>query len=107
MTESSRPEELAGLLEYQDKSIVSRVLLKRKAGSVTLMAFDAGEELSEHQAPFDALLHVIDGEAEVRIASEPHRVRSGQSLLLPADIPHAVKAVDRFKMVLTMIRGEA
>lgn len=100
------PKALAGLLGYQEKGIVSRILLKEKAGSVTLFSFEAGEELSEHRTPFDALLQVIEGLAEVRIAAVTHRVRAGEVLLLPAQVPHAVRAPERFKMILTMIRGD-
>jgi quercetin dioxygenase-like cupin family protein len=96
---------LLDLLQYQDSSIVSRVLLKNKGGTVTLFAFDAGEGLSEHTAPFDALVVVTDGEAEVQIASESFRVRQGETIILPANRPHAVKAVSRFKMLLIMIRA--
>lgn len=93
------------LLEYQESSIVSRVLLKNKGGSVTLFAFDRGEGLSEHTAPFEALVFVLDGEAEVEIAGRAHSVRTGETITLPANVPHAVKAATRFKMLLTMIRG--
>ena len=96
---------LLDLLQYQDSSIVSRVLLKSKGGTVTLFAFDAGEGLSEHTAPFDALVVVTDGEAEVEIASESFKVRQGETIVLPANRPHAVKAVSRFKMLLIMIRA--
>ena len=101
----SKPTSLAGLLDYQDKGIVSRVLLKDKSGTVTLFGFDAGEELSEHRAPFHALVQVVEGQADIRIAAETHRVRAGEALLLPADVPHAVRAPERFKMLLTMLRG--
>ena len=104
--DSSRPTALLGLLQYQTGGIVSRILLKKKAGSVTLFGFDAGEELSEHQTPFDALVQVIEGTAEIRIAAESHLVGTGETLHLPANIPHAVRAPERFKMTLTMIRGE-
>ena len=93
------------LLEYHDNSIVSRVLLKNNGGTVTLFAFDQGEGLSEHTTPFEALVFVVDGEAEVEIAGEVYRVRSGETITLPANVPHAVRAVARFKMLLTMIRA--
>lgn len=96
---------LLDLLQYQDSSIVSRVLLKNKGGTVTLFAFDAGEGLSEHTAPFDALVVVTDGEAEVQIAGESFRVRQGETIILPANRPHAVKATTKFKMLLIMIRA--
>lgn len=96
---------LGELLQYQDGSIVSRVLLKNKGGTVTLFAFDQGEGLSEHTAPFEALVLVMDGEAEVKIAGEVYGVRAGETITLPANVPHAVKATTRFKMLLTMIRA--
>jgi quercetin dioxygenase-like cupin family protein len=95
---------LSELLHYQEGSIVSRVLLKSKGGTVTLFAFDEGQGLSEHTAPFDALVLVIDGEAEIEIAGEGYRVRQGETITLPANRPHAVRATTRFKMLLTMIR---
>jgi quercetin dioxygenase-like cupin family protein len=95
---------LIELLQYQDNSIVSRVLLKNKGGTVTLFAFDQGEGLSEHTAPFEALVLVLDGEAEVEIAGTAYSVRTGETIKLPANIPHAVRAETRFKMLLTMIR---
>ena len=98
-------KQLVDLLQYQDRSIVSRVLLKNKGGTVTLFAFDAGEGLSEHTAPFDALVVVTDGEAEVEIAGESFKVRQGETIILPANQPHAVKATSKFKMLLIMIRA--
>ncbi len=97
--------ELADLAQYQEGSVVSRQITKAEAGNVTLFAFDAGQELSEHTAPFDALVHILDGEAEVRISGQPFQVRAGQAIILPANEPHAVKATARFKMLLTMIRA--
>lgn len=96
---------LADMAAYQDGAIVSRQITKADAGNVTLFAFDAGQELSEHTAPFDALVHVLDGEAEVTIAGRVFSVRTGDAIVLPAGQPHAVKAVARFKMLLTMIRA--
>ena len=96
---------LAGLVQDQDGSIVSHVLLKNKGGTVTLFAFGEGEGLSEHTAPFEALVLVVDGEAEVEIAGEVYSVRQGETITLPANIPHAVRAMTRFKMLLTMIRA--
>ena len=93
------------MLQYQDGSIVSHVLLKNKGGTVTLFAFDAGEGLSEHTAPFDALVVVNDGEADIEIAGERYRVRKGETITLPANLPHAVKAATKFKMLLIMIRA--
>jgi len=96
---------LSDLLQYQDGAIVSSVLLKNKGGTVTAFAFDAGEGLSEHTAPFDALVIVTDGDAEVEIAGETFRVRQGETIVLPANRPHAVRAVAKFKMLLIMIRA--
>ena len=103
-----RPAEvkrLVELLQYQDGSIVSRVLLKNMGGTVTLFAFDVGEGLSEHTAPFDALVVVTDGEADIEIAGESFKVRQGETIILPANRPHALKAATRFKMLLIMIRA--
>ena len=103
-----RPAEvkkLVDLLKYQDGSVVSRVLLKNKGGTVTLFAFDVGEGLSEHTAPFDALVVVTDGEAEIEIAGEGFKVGQGETLILPANRPHAVRAVTKFKMLLIMVRA--
>jgi quercetin dioxygenase-like cupin family protein len=102
---SAEVKPLGELLQYQDGSIVSRVLLKNKGGTVTLFAFAQGEGLSEHTAPFEALVFLVDGEAEVEIAGKTYNVRSGETITLPANIPHAVRAVTRFKMLLTMIRA--
>jgi quercetin dioxygenase-like cupin family protein len=104
-TASAEVKPLGELLQYQDGSIVSRVLLKNKGGTVTLFAFDQGEGLSEHTAPFEALVFVVDGDAEVEIAGKAYVVKSGETITLPANIPHAVKAATRFKMLLTMIRA--
>lgn len=102
--------ELSGMLQYQAASIVSRVLLKNKGGTVTLFAFSKGEGLSEHTAPFAALVHVIEGEAEIGIAPdgplEKFRVRAGEIITLPANHVHAVTAATDFKMLLIMIRSE-
>jgi quercetin dioxygenase-like cupin family protein len=95
---------MAELVSYQDGSIVSRQITKAEAGNVTLFAFDKGQELSEHIAPFDALVHVLDGETEVRISGKPFHLKTGDAVIMPADEPHAVRATQRFKMLLTMIR---
>ena len=100
-----QPASLLDLAEYQQGSVVSNTLVKKEKGTVTLFAFDEGEGLSEHTAPFDALVHVVDGEAEVSVGDETFRVSPGQLLLLPADVPHAVHAPVKFKMLLTMIRA--
>jgi len=98
-------KQLSDLLQYQDGSIVSRVLLKNKGGTTTLFAFAEGEGLSEHTAPFDALVVALDGEAEIQIADESFTVRQGETITLPANRPHAVRATSRFKMLLIMIRA--
>lgn len=92
------------LVGYQDGVIASRMVVFKKAGTITLFAFDAGEGLSEHSAPYDAILTVTDGEAEVSLAGTPFTIRTGEMIILPANIPHAVQAKQRFKMTLTMIR---
>lgn len=95
---------MAELAAYQDGSVVSRQITKAEAGNVTLFAFDKDQELSEHTAPFDALVHVLDGEAEIKISGTPFHLKSGEAIIMPADEPHAVKALTPFKMLLTMIR---
>ena len=96
---------LAEMAAYQDGAVVSRQITKAEAGNVTLFAFDAGQELSEHTAPFEALVQVLDGQAEISIAGQSFRVGTGEVIILPAGQPHAVKATQRFKMLLTMIRA--
>ena len=95
---------LVDLVNYQAGAVVSRKITKADAGNVTLFAFDADQELSEHTAPFDALLHVLEGEAEIKISGKPFNLQSGDAIIMPADEPHAVKALKHFKMLLTMIR---
>jgi len=95
---------MAELVSYQDGSVVSRQITKAEAGNVTLFAFDQDQELSEHTAPFNALAHVLEGEAEVRISGNPFHLLAGDAIIMPADEPHAVRALQRFKMLLTMIR---
>jgi len=96
---------LAELVDYQDGSVVSREIISKKTGTVTLFAFDQGQGLSEHTAPFDALVYVFDGEAEIVISGKPLRVKQGETVIMPANQPHALKAIKRFKMILTMIRA--
>lgn len=96
--------KLGELVDYQDGAIVSYTLLKENTGTVTVFAFDAQQDLSEHTVPHDALVQVLDGEAEIIIAGTSHRVSSGEAIIMPANQPHAVKAEQRFKMSLTMIR---
>ena len=95
---------IAELVIYQDGSVVSRQITKADAGNVTLFAFDRDQELSEHTAPFDALVHVLDGETEIKISGKPFHLKEGDAIIMPADEPHAIKATQRFKMLLTMIR---
>jgi quercetin dioxygenase-like cupin family protein len=97
---------LVDLINYQDGSVVSRTLVDKKAGTVTLFAFDKGEGLSEHTAPYDALVHVLDGEAEVTISGKALCLNEGEMAILPANQPHALRAVEKFKMILTMIRSQ-
>lgn len=96
---------LSRMVDYQNDSVVSREIIKKKTGTVTLFAFDEGQGLSEHTAPFDALVYVVDGEAEVTISGKPFRLRAGEMIMMPANEPHALSAVKRFKMLLTMIRS--
>ena len=97
--------ELAGMVDYAEAAIVSRTLAENDAGTMTLFAFDSGQSLSEHSAPFDAVVQILDGQAELVIGGESVSARSGQIVLMPADVPHAVKAPQRFKMLLTMLRA--
>ena len=96
---------MAKLVDYQEDSVVSRQITKAESGNVTLFAFDKDQELSEHTAPFDALVHVVDGEAEIIISGKSFHLKSGDAIVMPADEPHAVKASSKFKMLLTMIRA--
>lgn len=96
--------QMAELVAYQDGSVVSRQITKADGGNVTLFAFDKDQELSEHTAPFDALVHVLEGEAEIKISGRPFHLTIGDAIIMPADEPHAVRAMQRFKMLLTMIR---
>jgi quercetin dioxygenase-like cupin family protein len=95
---------MAELVDYQEGSVVSRQITKADAGNVTLFAFDTDQGLSEHTAPFDALVHILEGEAEVSISGQPFRLNAGDAIIMPANEPHALKAIQQFKMLLTMIR---
>jgi quercetin dioxygenase-like cupin family protein len=97
---------IASLVSYQLGSVVSRTIISDRSGTVTLFAFDEGQGLSEHTAPFDALLHLLEGEAEVTISGRMSRLEQGEVIILPAGKPHAVSASKRFKMLLTMIRSK-
>ncbi|MBK6936167.1 MAG: cupin domain-containing protein [Chitinophagaceae bacterium] len=92
-------------IAYAEKSVVSKTIIKKTTGTVTIFSFDKGEGLSEHSAPHEALIQIIDGAAEISIGGQPHHLVAGQSIILPANISHAVKATERFKMLLTMIKG--
>lgn len=105
MADHPEVSRVVDLVAYQEGAVVSRTLIKQKTGTVTLFAFDAGQDLSEHTAPFDALVQVVEGEAEIVIAREPYHLHAGDTIVMPANQPHAVKAVSPFKMVLTMIRA--
>jgi quercetin dioxygenase-like cupin family protein len=95
----------SGSVDYASGAIVSKTVLKKQTGNISLFAFDTGEALSEHTAPFDALIQVVDGRGEIIIGGKSFFLETGQSIIMPANIPHAVKAVEKFKMVLTMIKS--
>ena len=96
---------LGSMLDYQENSVVSRALINKDVGTVTLFSFDKGEGLSEHTAPFDALVYVFDGEAEITISNEKFILNNGQMIIMPANEPHALKAIEKFKMMLIMIKS--
>ena len=100
------PFNLNSDVAYADGSIVSKILLKKDTGNITLFAFDSGQGLSEHTAPFDAVVHILDGKAEITIGGKSNEVMAGEMLIMPANVPHALHAPERFKMLLVMIRGE-
>lgn len=100
-----RSLKLADLIGYQDGSVVSREVMRKKTGTVTLFAFDREQDLSEHTAPFDAMVQVIEGGMEITIAGNPLQVKQGEFVIMPANQPHALKAITRSKMLLTMIRA--
>ena len=95
----------ADSVEYSEGGIVSKTVLKKETGNISLFSFDRGEALSEHTAPFDAVLNVVEGKGEVVIGGKPFLLEAGQTIIMPANITHAVKAVEKFKMVLTMIKS--
>jgi len=101
----AKKARLLDLVSYQASSVVSRTMIDKEAGTTTLFAFDEGQGLSEHTAPFDALVQILDGEAEVVISGKAHRLKKGEMIIMPANRPHALKAVKRFKMMLIMIRS--
>lgn len=93
------------LVHYQDESITSRTLIKKETGTVTLFAFDEGQALSEHTAPFDAIAHILEGEVEIVIGGDTFHLKENEMIIMPANIPHALKALSKFKLLLTMIRS--
>ncbi len=96
---------LVDLVDYQEGSVVSKTLIDKQTGTVTLFAFDKGQGLSEHTAPFDAMVCILDGQAHISIAGNPLLVKEGEMLIMPANVPHELKAEEKFKMMLTMIRS--
>ena len=98
-------KNLISLVDYQDGSVVSKEVIKKEKGTVTLFAFDKGQGLSEHTAPFDALVYIFDGQAEINIAAKQHSLKAGETIIMPANKPHSLKATDRFKMLLVMIKA--
>ena len=101
----SKPVNIENLIEYQEDSVVSREIIRKETGTVTIFAFDKGEGLSEPTAPFDAMVQIVDGTGEIIISGNKNVVKTGEMIIMPGNVPHALNAVDRFKMVLTMIRS--
>lgn len=97
---------MANMIDYSEGGIVSSQVLKSKAGNITLFSFDKGQGLSEHSAPFDAFVQILDGNAEIRIGGKPLNLKAGESIIMPANITHALQATEKFKMLLTMIKGD-
>jgi quercetin dioxygenase-like cupin family protein len=104
-TLSGQAGNLENLIAYQQDSVVSKTIIGKKTGTVTLFAFDKGQGLSEHTAPFEAIVYLVDGEAEITVDGKPHIVKKGEIIILPASIPHALSALTPFKMLLTMIKS--
>ncbi len=104
--QTSEKFNLAQAVDYSDGSVVSKTITKKDTGTITLFAFDKDQGLSEHSAPFDAMVNVIDGNADIIIDGKSHLLQKGESIIMPANIPHALKAVERFKMLLIMIKGK-
>ncbi len=101
----SQVVNLAHLIDYQEDSVVSRTIVDKKTGTITMFAFGKGQGLSEHTAPFDALVYVLEGEAGITISGESFYLKGGETIIMPADKPHALEALDRFKMMLVMIKS--
>ncbi len=106
MNNDLKPNPLIDIVDYQKGAVVSKTIIEKKTGTVTLFAFDQGQGLSEHKAPFDALVQVLDGEVEIKISGKPFCLKQGDIIIMPANEPHALKAVKSFKMLLTMIRSD-
>jgi quercetin dioxygenase-like cupin family protein len=96
---------LVSLVDYQDGSVVSKEIIKKEKGTVTLFAFDKGQGLSEHTAPFDAMVYIFDGKVEIKISGKEHHLSAGETIIMPANKPHSLKAIERFKMLLVMIKA--
>ncbi len=105
MSDDLKPHSLVDMVDYQNESIVSKTIIEKETGTVTLFAFDKGQGLSEHTAPFDALVEVLDGEVEITISGKPFSLKQGEVIKMPASEPHALKALTPFKMLLTMIKS--
>ena len=103
--EIGEPFSVNDVIDYSSQSVVSKTILKLPSGNITLFSFDSGEGLSEHSSPHKAFVHIVDGSAEISIEGKPHNVKKGESIILPANIPHALKANQAFKMILVMIKG--
>ena len=101
----AQAKKLSDLAAYQEGSVVSRTIIDKKAGTVTFFAFDKGQGLSEHTAPYDAMVFIIEGEVEIIISGNPIRLKDGEMVIMPADEPHSLKAIEKFKMILIMIRS--
>jgi quercetin dioxygenase-like cupin family protein len=102
---AEKVSNMKDLVTYQEGSIVSKEIIKKPTGTVSLFAFDRDQELSEHTAPFDALVCILDGEAEIVVSGEPHQLKAGEMIIMPVGKPHALKAIKRFKMMLVMVRS--
>ncbi|MBT9159948.1 MAG: cupin domain-containing protein [Dehalococcoidia bacterium] len=105
MNSDLKPNSVVDLVDYQKAAVVSKTIIDKQAGTVTIFAFDQGQGLSEHTAPFDALIQVLDGEVEIKISGKPFHLKQGEMIIMPANEPHALKAVRQFKMLLTMIKS--
>lgn len=105
MNNSAGVFALKDSVEYASNSVVSKTILKKATGNITLFAFDKDEGLTEHTSPYDAVVQLLDGQAEISIGGDPHQVKAGDCIILPAGVPHALKAKEKFKMMLTMIKS--